>query len=196
MSFINDKTKEINCKIVYYGPALCGKTTSLRYIYDNVQKEAKGERISLSHGDDRTLYFDFVPLNLGKVKDYTIRLHLYTVPGEVGYKQARALISKGIDGVVLLVDSQLEKMDANLKSLKSLKEILKGEGHEWGKFPCVLQYNKRDLPAAVPVGELREYVNSEGFDEFETVATKGQGVFEAFTAISKLVLKDLKDSGI
>lgn len=194
MSFVNDKTKEINCKIVYYGAALSGKSTTLRSIYGQVQKDVKGEMISLSQADDRTLYFDFVPLNLGKIGGYTIRLHLYTVPGEVGYKQARTLISKGIDGVVFLADSQLARMEANLKSLASLKEIMKGEGGEWGKFPCVFQYNKRDLPSAVPVEELKHCINPEGFEGFETVATKGLGVFEAFRAITKLVIADLKNS--
>lgn len=194
MSFINDKTKEINCKIVYQGSALSGKSTTLRSIYGQVQKDAKGEMISLAQADDRTLYFDFVPLNFGKIGGYTIRLHLYTVPGEVGYKQARVLISKGIDGVVFLADSQLEKMDANLKSLANLKELLKNEGHEWGKFPCVFQYNKRDLPNAVPVEDLKHYINPEGFEGFETVATEGTGVFEAFRAVTKLVIADLKNS--
>jgi len=192
MSFINDKTKEINCKIVYYGPPLCGKSTSLRRIYGEVHKGAKGEMVSLSQDDDRTLYFDFVPLNLGSVGGYTIRLHLYTVPGEVGYQQSRALISKGVDGVVFVADSQLERMESNLKSLSSLKEILRQEGHAWGEVPCVYQYNKRDLPNAVPVEELRRYLNAEGGEDFESIATDGSGTFEAFRAISTKVLHELK----
>lgn len=193
MSFINDKVKEINCKIVYYGPPLCGKSTSLRHIYNRVTSGAKGEMVSIAKDDDRTLYFDFVPLNIGKINDYTIRLHLYTVPGEVGYKQSRALISKGVDGVVFIADSSLTRMEANLASLKSLKDILNNEELEWGEVPCVFQYNKRDLPNALPIEELRKYLNAEGYEDFESVATSGSGVFEAFETISLKVLKALKE---
>ena len=192
MSFINDKNKEINCKIVYYGPPQCGKSTSLRHIYGDVRKDAKGEMVSLSQDDDRTLYFDFVPLNLGSIGGYTIRIHLYTVPGEVGYQQSRTLISKGVDGVVFIADSQLEKMEANLKSLQSLKEILRSEGHTWGEVPCVYQYNKRDLQSALPVDELRHFLNPEKYDDFESVATDGSGIYDAFRAISSRVLQELK----
>lgn len=193
MSFINDKTKEINCKVIYYGPALSGKTTTLRCIYTEAKGSAQGEMISLSQDDDRTLYFDFIPLNLGKIKDYTVRLHLYTVPGEVAYQQARALISKGADSMVFIADSQLTRMDANLKSLMNLKDILKLEGHAWGDLPCVFQYNKRDLPDAMPPLEMRRYLNGEGFDEYETVATTGEGVMDAFRSVSTLVLRGLKN---
>lgn len=195
MSFINDKTKEINCKIVYMGPALSGKSTSLRFLYDEIRKGAKGEMVSLSQDDDRTLFFDFVPLNVGAIRGYNVRLHLYTVPGEIGYQQSRALISKGVDGVVFIVDSQLERMEANLKSLKGLKDILKNEGHAWGEVPVVYQYNKRDLTSALPIEELREYLNRERSEDFETVATNGQGIFDAFKAISTQVLKALKSAG-
>jgi mutual gliding-motility protein MglA len=192
MSFINDKTKEINCKIVYYGPALSGKSTSLRRIYDEVKRGAKGEMISLSQADDRTLFFDFVPLHVGKLGEYSIRLHLYTVPGEVGYAQSRALISKGVDGVVFVADSQLARMEANLASLTGLKEFLQGEGNIWEQMPSVFQFNKRDLPRVVPPEELAHYLRVEDRKSFETVATEGRGVFEAFQAISAQVLKELK----
>ncbi|MBT3181888.1 MAG: GTPase domain-containing protein [Deltaproteobacteria bacterium] len=188
MSFINDKTKEINCKVVYYGPPRCGKSTSLRYIYEQIKKGSKGEMISLSQSNDKTLYFDFVPLNLGKINDYTVRLHLYTVPGDVGYQQSRALISKGVDGLVFMADSQLEMMESNIQAFADLKEIL---GSEWGEIPCVFQYNKRDLKSAVPTKELSSYLNDGTFPEFETIATSGDGVFESFKMISKEVLKDL-----
>jgi len=192
MSFINEKQKEINCKVVYYGPPLCGKSTSLRAIYELVKEEAKGDLISLSQNNDRTLYFDFVPLALGKIKDYTIRLHLYTVPGEVGYQTARKLISKGVDGVVFVADSQLQKMEENLRSLSSLKEILKHEGLDLGEVPMVIQYNKRDLPNAVPVAEMHNLLNTGNVDAFETVAITGQGVFDALKTIGSKVLLSLK----
>jgi mutual gliding-motility protein MglA len=192
MSFINDKTREINCKIVYYGPALSGKSTTLRRIYDEVKRGAKGEMISLSQDDDRTLYFDFVPLQLGKLGNYTLRLHLYTVPGEVGYEQSRALISKGVDGVVFIADSQLSRMEANLSSLASLKEFLKREGHAWEATPGVFQFNKRDLPKVVPPAELSHFLNADERKTFETVATEGRGVFDAFQEITAQVLKQLR----
>ncbi len=191
MSFINENTKEINCKVVYYGPPLSGKSTTLRHLYSEVKKGSKGEMISLSQDDDKTLYFDFVPLNLGKIGNYKVRLHLYTVPGEVGYEQSRILISKGVDGVVFIADSQLTRMESNLKSLENLKKMLRQEGHDWAEMPCVFQYNKRDLPGAVPAKEIAHHLNKEGREDFETIAITGQGVFDAFKAISKQVLKEL-----
>ncbi|MBI4126403.1 MAG: GTPase domain-containing protein [Deltaproteobacteria bacterium] len=192
MSFINDKTKEINCKIVYYGPPRSGKSTTLRKIYEHARQESKVGLVSLNEGDERTLYFDFVPLNLGKIKNYTVRLHLYTVPGEIGYKSSRELTSKGLDGVVFVADSQLTQVEANIASLKSLKEILVKEGHDPVNLPMVFQYNKRDLSTAVPAKELSTVLNTNGFDEFESVATTGQGVFEVLQSIAKKVLLDLK----
>ncbi|MBN1282916.1 MAG: gliding-motility protein MglA, partial [Proteobacteria bacterium] len=180
MSFINENSKEINCKIVYYGPALSGKSTSLRHIYGEVKRGAPGSMISLAQDDDRTLYFDFVPLNLGEIGGYTVRLHLYTIPGEVGYRQSRALISKGVDGVVFVADSQLPRMEDNIKSLTGLKEILIAEGHDWKSVPMSFAYNKRDLPRAMPPAEMSRYLNAEKRDEFETVAIRGDGVFDAF----------------
>lgn len=192
MSFINDKQKEINCKVVYYGPPLCGKSTTLRAVYEQVKEEVKGDLISLSQDNDRTLFFDFVPLSLGKYKGYTIRLHLYTVPGEVGYAAARKLISKGVDGVVFMADSQLQKMEENLKSLSNLNEILKNEGLDPKQVPMVIAYNKRDLPNAVPVEELRGLLNRNHSDDFETVAVTGRGVFDVLRAIGTKVLFNLK----
>lgn len=191
MSFTNENTKEINCKVVYFGPPLAGKSTTLRHLYGEIKKGAKGKMISLSEDKDHTLYFDFVPFNLGKIGDYTVRLHLYTVPGEVGYEQSRALISKGVDGVVFVADSGLARMDANIESLRNLKKILAQEGQEWSATPCVFQYNKRDLPGAIPSRELARFLNEDGRKDFETVATKGTGVFEAFKAISAQVLTEL-----
>ncbi|OGQ21446.1 MAG: gliding-motility protein MglA [Deltaproteobacteria bacterium RIFCSPLOWO2_02_FULL_44_10] len=192
MSFINDKTKEINCKVVYYGPPQCGKSTTLKKIYEQVTTQKKGELISLNQENDRTLYFDFVPLHLGKLNGYTIRLHLYTVPGEIGYQAARSLTSKGVDGAVFIADSSLEKTEANLESLRSLKEVLSQAGDDPEKIPFVFQYNKRDLPRAVPVAELSRLLNKQKAPEFETIATQNKGVFEALTSIGSQVLLDLK----
>lgn len=192
MSFINEKTKEISCKVVYYGAPKCGKTTTLQKIYEQVKKGAKGDLISLNNEVERTLYFDFVPLTLGTYKGYTIRLHLYTVPGEIGYKQARALTSKGLDGVVVIVDSQLEQLEKNLAALKSLEEVLQEQGQSLESTPHIFQYNKRDLKTAVPVKELSEVLNRFNAPEFETISPKGTGVFEALQEIGKLVLLNLR----
>ena len=193
MSFINEKTKEIHCKIIYYGPPRCGKSTTLRCIFEEVRGSGKGELISLNHGDDRTLYFDFVPLNLGKARGYTIRLQLYTVPGEIGYQASRQLTSKGLDGVVFIADSQLQKMEANILSLASLKEVVEKEGYKLETVPLVFQYNKRDLANAVPMSELSKILNQRGASEFETVATKGEGVFETLREIGTKVLMTLRN---
>lgn len=192
MSFINERTKEINCKVIYYGPPQSGKSTTLKYIFEQVRQEAKGQLISLNQGDERTLYFDFVPLNLGTLKGYTIRLHLYTVPGEIGYQASRALTSKGLDGAVFVADSQLACVEANQASLKSLEGILVQEGYALASVPLVFQYNKRDLPTAVPTRELSRLLNASGTEEFETIATMGQGVFETLKSIGSKVLLGLK----
>lgn len=192
MAFINERNKEINCKIVYYGPPRCGKSTSLRHISNELKKDNKGELVSLTSDDDRTLYFDFVPLTLGKIKDYTIRLHLYTVPGEVAYEANRKIISKGVDGVVFVADSQLEKAESNLKSMAELGEILAQDGISFKDVPHVIQYNKRDLPNAAPISELRDLLNRHAAPDFETVATAGKGTYDVFKAIATKVLQDLK----
>lgn len=192
MAFINEKNKEINCKIVYYGPPRCGKSTSIRNICTEVKKNSKGELVSLTSEDDRTLYFDFIPITLGKMGEYTIRLHLYTVPGEVAYEANRKIISKGVDGVVFVADSQLEKVESNLQSLAELNEILHHEGVSFKDVPHVIQYNKRDLGNAAPVSELRSLLNKYAAPDFETVATSGSGTYDAFKAISTKVLLDLR----
>lgn len=195
MAFINDKTKEVNCKVVYYGPPFCGKSTSLRKIYENIRDQQKDSLVSLSQDGDRTLYFDFVPLALGKHKNYQIHLHLYTVPGEAAYKQARKIISKGVDGVVFLADSHLEKLEDNLNSMMELKEMIEEEGGEFEKLPMVIQYNKRDVANAVSVEELRKLLNPNKVPDFETVATQGTGIMEALKAVSSRVLKSLQEVG-
>jgi hypothetical protein len=195
MSFINYSSREINCKIVYYGPGLCGKTTNLQYIYNKTNPETKGKLISLSTETDRTLFFDFLPLSLGEIRGFKTRFHLYTVPGQVFYDASRKLILKGVDGVVFVADSQIERMEANIESLDNLKVNLREQGYDLAKIPYVIQYNKRDVPNAAPLAELRRLLNPGGAPEFEACATTGQGVFETLKAVAKGVLTDLKKMG-
>lgn len=193
MSFLNEQTKEINCKIVYFGPPMCGKSTTLRTIAKQVQTDRKGELVSIASDDDLTLFFDFVPLVLGKVKDFTIRLHLYTVPGQAAYEVNRKIIAKGIDGLVFVADSQVPRAEANLGSLKDLRTICQEEGIGLEAFPTVVQYNKRDLPHAAPLGVLRDLLNPLKVPDFETVATTGQGCMDALKAVGSLVLRNLRE---
>jgi hypothetical protein len=192
MSFINYSSREINCKIVYYGPGLCGKTTNLQYIYAKTNPEAKGKMISLETETERTLFFDFLPLSLGEIRGFKTRFHLYTVPGQVFYDASRKLILKGVDGVVFVADSQVERMDANIESLENLRENLEDQGYDLDRLPYVVQYNKRDLPTAVDANYLREYLNPTRVPDFEAVATTGIGVFDTLKAVAKQVLIELK----
>ena len=192
MSFINYASREINCKIVYYGPGLCGKTTNLQYIYNKTADGAKGKMISLATETERTLFFDFLPLELGEIRGFKTRFHLYTVPGQVFYDASRKLILKGVDGVVYVADSQEERMDANVESLDNLRNNLEEQGYDLDKLPYVVQYNKRDLANLVPVEELRRELNPTGVPDFEACAVTGEGVFETLKAVAKLVLTDLK----
>ncbi|HLT30875.1 MAG TPA: ADP-ribosylation factor-like protein [Myxococcaceae bacterium] len=195
MSFINYSSREINCKIVYYGPGLCGKTTNLQYIYNKTNSETKGKLISLSTETDRTLFFDFLPLSLGEIRGFKTRFHLYTVPGQVFYDASRKLILKGVDGVVFVADSQVERMEANLESLDNLRTNLAEQGYDLDKIPYVMQYNKRDLPNALPVEEMRAALNTRNNVEFPAVAPTGQGVFDTLKAVAKLVLTELRKGG-
>ncbi|MGH0033387.1 MAG: GTP-binding protein [Myxococcota bacterium] len=192
MSFINYSSREINCKIVYYGPGLCGKTTNLQYIYSKTNPDLKGKMISLATETERTLFFDFLPLALGQIRGFKTRFHLYTVPGQVFYDASRKLILKGVDGVVFVADSQIERMEANLESLENLAVNLKEQGYEIDKIPYVVQYNKRDLPNAAALDEMQRVLNPNGVPEYEACATTGQGVFETLKAVAKGVLSDLK----
>jgi len=192
MTFINYASREINCKIVYYGPGLCGKTTNLQYIYDSTSPAAKGKLISLATETDRTLFFDFMPLELGTVRGFKTRFHLYTVPGQVYYDASRKLILKGVDGVVFVADSQEERMDANIESLENLEDNLKTQGYDLMQLPYVLQLNKRDLPSAVPVDELTAELAKKGEPVFEAVAADGTGVFDTLKAVAKQVLTELR----
>lgn len=192
MSFINYSSREINCKIVYYGPGLCGKTTNLQYIYNKTNPTAKGKMISLATETERTLFFDFLPLSLGEIRGFKTRFHLYTVPGQVFYDASRKLILKGVDGVVFVADSQVERMEANIESIENLRSNLKEHGYELDSIPYVIQYNKRDLPNAAPVDELRRLLNTGNAPDFEASATTGEGVFDTLKAVAKLVLQELK----
>ena len=195
MSFINYSSREINCKIVYYGPGLCGKTTNLQYVYAKTNPEAKGKMISLATETERTLFFDFLPLSLGEIRGFKTRFHLYTVPGQVFYDASRKLILKGVDGVVFVADSQIERMEANLESLENLRVNLREQGYDLDKIPYVVQYNKRDLPNVATVDELRRMMNPRNVPEFQAVAPTGVGVFDTLKAVAKLVLTELKRGG-
>ncbi len=192
MSFINYSSREINCKIVYYGPGLCGKTTNLQYIYNKTSSNAKGKMISLATETERTLFFDFLPLSLGEIRGFKTRFHLYTVPGQVFYDASRKLILKGVDGVVFVADSQVERMEANQESLENLRDNLKEQAYDIEKIPLVLQYNKRDLPNAAPAEDLSRILNYLGRPEFGATATTGVGVFDTLKEVAKLVLQELK----
>ena len=192
MSFINYSSREINCKIVYYGPGLCGKTTNLQHIYTKTNPDLKGKMISLATEAERTLFFDFLPLALGQSRGFKTRFHLYTVPGQVFYDASRKLILKGVDGVVFVADSQVERMEANLESLDNLRLNLAEQGHDLDRVPYVVQYNKRDLPNAAPHDELKRLLNPGGVPDFEACATVGQGVFETLKSVARSVLRDLK----
>jgi hypothetical protein len=194
MTFINYASREINCKIVYYGPGLCGKTTNLQYIFDSTAPQSKGKLISLATETDRTLFFDFMPLELGTVRGFKTRFHLYTVPGQVFYDASRKLILKGVDGVVFVADSQEERMDANIEALYNLEENLKSQGYDLMSVPYVLQLNKRDLPNVIPVADLTADLQKKGEPVLEAVAAKGVGVFDTLKAVAKQVLTELRRS--
>ena len=192
MSFINFAAREINCKIVYYGPGLGGKTANLQWIYDNANPNQKGKMISLATETDRTLFFDFLPLDLGTVRGFKTRFHLYTVPGQVFYDASRKLILKGMDGVVFVADSQEERLDANLETLENLQDNLKDHGFDFQSIPYVLQLNKRDLPSALGVDDLTQQLQLKEEPVVEAIAIQGVGVFETLREVAKLVLAELK----
>ncbi|MFZ5907398.1 MAG: GTP-binding protein [Nitrospirota bacterium] len=192
MSFINYSSREINVKIVYYGPGLCGKTTNLQFIYRRTNPDQKGKLISLATETERTLFFDFLPLALGDIKGFKIRFHLYTVPGQVFYAASRKLILKGVDGIVFVADSQLERMESNMESIDDLRINLAEQGYDLDKLPFTIQYNKRDLPNVVPVADMDRVLNPRNVPWFEGVAVTGKGVFETLKAVAKEVLFELK----
>jgi len=190
--FINFPAREINCKLVYYGPGLGGKTANLQWIYDHTGSTQKGKMVSLATETDRTLFFDFLPLDLGTVRGFKTRFHLYTVPGQVFYEASRRLILKGADGVVFVADSQEERLDANLETLDNLREHLKDHKLDFATIPYVLQLNKRDLPNVLSVEELQKQLGVKGEPALEAVAITGQGVFDTLKEVAKLVLAELK----
>ncbi len=192
MTFINYVAHEINCKIVYYGPGLGGKTTNLKYVYGITSPENRGKMISLATETERTLFFDFLPIDLGQIRGYSTRFHLYTVPGQVFYDASRKLILRGVDGVVFVADSQDERMDANYESLSNLEQNLKEHGFDLYKIPYVLQLNKRDLPNILPAEKLQKTLQIKGEPVFEAVATQGIGVLEALKAVTRQVLVALR----
>lgn len=192
MSFVNYHTREINCKIVYYGPGLGGKTSNVQYIYQKTSAEHKGELVNLHTDNERTLFFDFLPLELGKIRGFNTRFHLYTVPGQVFYEASRRLILRGVDGIIFVADSQVDRMEENIKSFKSLEESLFKQGYDIKKIPTVMQWNKRDLSNIVSVEDLNAKLNAYDFPTCEASALKGHGVFETLKLISKMVLLNIK----
>ena len=191
MSMINYASREINCKVVYYGTGLGGKTTNLEYIYSRVSPDTKGKMISLATETDRTLFFDFLPIDLGEIRGFKTRFHLYTVPGQVYYNASRKLILKNVDGIIFVADSQRERGEANIEAMHNLYENLESYGYDLQKLPFAIQYNKRDLTNALSVEELRAQINPMEVPDFEAVALEGKGVFETLRSVSKMVVKSL-----
>jgi signal recognition particle receptor subunit beta len=196
MSFINYNAKEIHCKIVYYGPSLSGKTTNIQWVYQNSIAENKSDLVELPSDVERTLFFDFLPLEVGEIRGFKTRFHLYTVPGQVVYDASRRLILKGLDGIIFVADSQAERMEENLESLKNLEKNLELQGYDIKDVPMAIQYNKRDLPNALPLQELRFSLNKYNVPDFEGSAREGKGVFEALKTTSKSIISALKSGEI
>jgi signal recognition particle receptor subunit beta len=191
MSYVNHLNKEINCKIVYYGPGLCGKTTNLQHIFTKTNPAAKGKMITLATETERTLFFDFLPIDLGSIRGFKVRFHLYTVPGQVFYDASRKLVLRGADGVIFVADSQPSRAEANVESVENLAQNMIENGSGLDQVPYVVQYNKRDLPEVSSVEELRALVNPLGVPDFEASASTGPGVFETLKGLSRLVLTKL-----
>ncbi len=191
MSMINYASREINCKIVYYGPGLGGKTTNLEHVYGKVNPSTRGKLISLVTETERTLFFDFLHLDVAQVRGFTVRFHLYTTPGQQLYERTRFAVLNGADGVVFVADADRNRLRDNIESLKELAQNLTKQGKEFKKFPLVLQYNKIDLPTGLPVPVLDRYLNPMKAPRYESVAVRGQGVFEALRGICRLVTNEL-----
>ena len=192
MSFINYNAKEIHCKVVYYGPSLGGKTTNIQWVYQKTAEDQKAKLVALNTDIERTLFFDFLPLNVGDIRGFKTRFHLYTVPGQVVYDASRKLILKGLDGVIFVADSQVERMDENLESLRNLQINLEQQGYDIREIPLIMQYNKRDLPNVASLAELRSALNPYNAPEIEGCASEGRGVFESLKTVSKSIINVLK----
>jgi mutual gliding-motility protein MglA len=191
VALINIATHEIHCKIVYYGIGYCGKTTNLQYVFQSIRPDVRGDMLSIATETERTLFFDFLPLDLGAVHGFRTRFHLYTVPGQILYERTRLAVLNGADGIVFVVDSQSEKFEENVQSITELEMNLRRLGKDLGGFPFVMQWNKRDLPSALPVHVLERYLNRRHVPSFEAVASTGKGVFATLRAISKKVITQL-----
>jgi len=191
MALINIAAQEIHCKIVYYGIGYCGKTTNLQYVYQSINPTARGEMLSIATETERTLFFDFLPLDLGTVHGFRTRFHLYTVPGQILYERTRLAVLNGADGIVFVVDSQAEKFEENVQSITELEMNLRRLGRDLGNFPFVIQWNKRDMPSALPVQVLKRYLNRRHVPGFEAVAADGKGVYATLRSISKRVMGNL-----
>lgn len=196
MSFINYNAKEIHCKVVYYGPSLGGKTTNMQWIYAQTNPEMKSELEKSDTQTERTLFFDFLPIQMGDIQGFKTRLHLYTVPGQVVYDASRKLILKGLDGIIFVADSQKERMEENIESIKNLKINLDQQGYNIQEIPLIIQYNKRDLPNAASMGELRKALNLYNAPEFEATANTGVGVLESLKTVSKSIITVLKGGAL
>ena len=192
MTFINFASREINCKIVYYGPGLCGKTTNIQWIHNQANPEKRGKLVSLATETDRTLFFDFLPLDMGTIRGFKVRFHLYTVPGQVFYDASRKLILRGCDGVIFVADSQKARMEANIESIANLAQNLKENGFDIRTIPYVLQLNKRDMPSAVGVEEMERLLRFRGEPMLEAVANQGTGVIETLKACARQILVELQ----
>ena len=192
MSFINYNAKEIHCKIVYYGPSLGGKTTNIQWVYQKTASDQKSKLIALNTENERTLFFDFLPLFIGEIRGFTTKFHLYTVPGQVVYDASRKLILKGLDGIIFVADSQRERLEENIESMNNLETNLIQQGYDIKQVPLIIQYNKRDLPNVSPIPELRRHLNRHNSTEFEAAATQGTGVFESLKTVSKSIINILK----
>lgn len=188
MANLNHNSKELNLKIVYYGTGLCGKTTNLRSVFAAMPPDRKGQMMSLATELDQTLFFDFLPIDLGSVKGWKLRFHLFTVPGQIYYNVSRKLVLKNVDGLVFVVDSQEDRLDENIESYNNLIDNMRDYNYSLDDIPMVIQYNKRDLPDILPISDLQAHLNQKGFTYFESVAMRGIGVFDTLKSVCQLIV--------